>query len=238
MLKKLMLAPAAIAVLSGCVASLSPTEQPSEPTAYIALGTEPFWNLEIAGGMLNFNRPDAPRIAGPYRGPTQDGAARVYRSPRISVRISPGPCSDGMSDRRYPDHVELTVDGRNFTGCGGNEAPRPAASLERSSWRITHINGQPALADVEADFSFADGRISGTAGCNRVNGSYSQNRNVLTFGALAMTRMACMGARGAQEDAVTRILGQPLTIRFGERMTMTWTATDGSSIALRRLDWD
>jgi heat shock protein HslJ len=28
-------------------------------------------------------------------------------------------CSDGMSDRVYPDKVQVTVDGRQFNGCGG-----------------------------------------------------------------------------------------------------------------------
>ena len=28
-------------------------------------------------------------------------------------------CSDGMSDRVYPDKVQVTVDGRRFEGCGG-----------------------------------------------------------------------------------------------------------------------
>jgi uncharacterized membrane protein len=35
------------------------------------------------------------------------------------VNIVHGTCSDGMSDRVYPDKVQVTVDGRQFTGCGG-----------------------------------------------------------------------------------------------------------------------
>ena len=28
-------------------------------------------------------------------------------------------CSDGMSDRIYPDKVQVDVDGQRFDGCGG-----------------------------------------------------------------------------------------------------------------------
>ena len=31
-------------------------------------------------------------------------------------------CSDGMSDRSYPDTVNVTVDGRPYRGCGANAA--------------------------------------------------------------------------------------------------------------------
>ena len=32
------------------------------------------------------------------------------------------PCSDGMSDRTYPDTVNVTVDGRAYRGCGADAA--------------------------------------------------------------------------------------------------------------------
>jgi uncharacterized membrane protein len=35
------------------------------------------------------------------------------------VNIVHGRCSDGMSDRAYPDKVQVTVDGRRFNVCGG-----------------------------------------------------------------------------------------------------------------------
>lgn len=230
----------AAALLSGC-ATMPPPDSPSEsaaPATYMALGTEPFWNLEITPAQLNFNRPDAPRIALPNPGLRMVSGARVVRTPRMTVTLLPGPCSDGMSDRTYADRATIVVDGTMFRGCGGAEMPAPAASLERSGWRITAVNGRPAVAGVEADLNFAEGRVTGTAGCNRLTGPYTQDRNRLSFGAIAATRMACMGPRGEQENAVLMILRQPLTISFGERMTMTWTAPDGSTIALRRLDWD
>jgi len=39
--------------------------------------------------------------------------------PGINVNIVHGQCSDGMSDRVFPDKVQVRVDGHEFNGCGG-----------------------------------------------------------------------------------------------------------------------
>jgi uncharacterized membrane protein len=46
-------------------------------------------------------------------------AGEIYQTPRINVNIVHGECSDGMSDRVYPDKVQVSVDGKQFHGCGG-----------------------------------------------------------------------------------------------------------------------
>ena len=43
-------------------------------------------------------------------------AGEIYQTPRINVNIVHGACSDGMSDRVYPDKVQVTVDGRQVNG--------------------------------------------------------------------------------------------------------------------------
>lgn len=227
------------ALLAGC-AGMTPPASPANagPAAYMAVGTEPFWNLEVTADELNFNQLGTPRIAVRNPGWRETAAGRSITSARIRVTVTPGPCSDNMSDQRYADHVRVIVDGRALSGCGGGTLAAPTASLERSAWRITAVAGNPAVAGVEADLNFADGRVTGTAGCNRLTGPFTQQRNQLSFGALSATRMACPGPRGEQEMRVFALMRQPLTISFGERMTMTWTAPDGTAISLRRLDWD
>jgi heat shock protein HslJ len=230
----------AAALAMGCSVArpTDPATVSSSQAAYLAIGTEPFWSLEITPGQLNFNGADLPRLAIANPGQRDSGGVRTIRTSRITVTLRAEPCSDGMSDQSYADTVIVTLAGRTLTGCGGPATPRPAASLEQSGWRITAINGQPAVVGVDADLDFANGQVNGSGGCNRLNGAFTQERNRLSFGALTTTRMACVGPQGEQERRVLAILAQPLTIRFGERMTMTWTAPDGSSIALRRLDWD
>ena len=80
------------------------------------------------------------------------------------------------------------------------EAPAPtapAAALEGTEWRLVDIGGQPAPAGADTTrhpgFTLlAEGRkIQGSAGCNRMSGTYQLDGEKLKFGPLATTRMAC-----------------------------------------------
>jgi uncharacterized membrane protein len=105
---------AGAALLGACVKVPGPP-----PPPYHAVGTEPFWNLLIDEHDLTFV------LAGqrPTEQPTPKVivgiAGEIYRTPRIDVNIVHATCSDGMSDRTYPDKVQVTVDGKRFNGCGG-----------------------------------------------------------------------------------------------------------------------
>ena len=89
------------------------------PPPYHAVGTEPFWNILIDERDITFTRPDAQPVRQPRPQVIHGFAGEIYQTPRINVNIVHGRCSDGMSDRLYPDKVQVTVDGRRFEGCGG-----------------------------------------------------------------------------------------------------------------------
>ena len=95
------------------------TAPPPPPPPYHALGTEPFWNLLIDPHHLTFVQPDAQPITQPTPRVIIGIAGEIYQTPRIHVNTVHMKCSDGMSDRSYPDRVQVTVDGRQFSGCGG-----------------------------------------------------------------------------------------------------------------------
>ncbi|WP_343347049.1 META domain-containing protein [Sphingomicrobium sp. XHP0239] len=85
---------------------------------YRAVGTEPFWSLDINPRSMRFEAAGArsvtentPRVQASY---DRD----YYRGDRIEVNIIRQRCSDGMSDRIYPDQVQVRVDGREWRGCG------------------------------------------------------------------------------------------------------------------------
>ena len=88
------------------------------PAPYHALGTEPFWNLLIDEHNLTFVRSGEQPIEQPTPKPIVGIAGEIYRTARIDVNIVHARCSDGMSDRVYPDKVQVTVDGKRFDGCG------------------------------------------------------------------------------------------------------------------------
>lgn len=88
-----------------------------------AIGTEPFWGARIEGRCVTYSHPDnqqgtrvwtryAPRPGG---GGTWTGTLEG-RPFALRTRPQAG-CSDGMSDRRYPVAVELTVGGEERRGC-------------------------------------------------------------------------------------------------------------------------
>jgi uncharacterized membrane protein len=112
---KQLLAMPLILAAAGCM-----TAPPPPPPPYHALGTEPFWNLLIDEHNLTFTQPDASPLTQPTPAVINGFAGPIYQTPRINVNIVKNVrCSNGMSDRIYPDKVQVTVDGRRFEGCGG-----------------------------------------------------------------------------------------------------------------------
>lgn len=88
-----------------------------------ATGTEPFWAAEIVGRCVTYSHPEnieGTRIWTSYRpapggGGTWTGALGAHA---FVLRARPqAGCSDGMSDRRYPYAVTLSVGGEQRTGC-------------------------------------------------------------------------------------------------------------------------
>lgn len=111
---KRLIALTPLLALAGCLAHPAPP-----PPPYRAIGTEPFWNLLIDPINLTFTQADGQPITQPTPKSIVGIAGEIYQTPRISVNIVHARCSDGMSDRSYPDKVQVTVDGRQYNGCGG-----------------------------------------------------------------------------------------------------------------------
>ena len=108
----LLLAP--LLALGGCLQHPDPP-----PAPYRAIGTEPFWNLLIDPINLTFTQPEGAPVTQPTPKVIIGIAGEIYQTQRINVNIVHAQCSDGMSDRVYPDKVQVMVDGRQYNGCGG-----------------------------------------------------------------------------------------------------------------------
>ena len=93
---------------------------------------------------------------------------------------------------------------------GGSAGSGGDAALGTERWHAIEIDGRPAETFGPTQrpwLSFESGRVTGFAGCNQFSGSYTRNGSTLTFGALAMTRMACADAAvNAQESAFAAAL--------------------------------
>ena len=118
-------------------------------------------------------------------------------------------------------------------------APAPAVTdlkprLWPSSWVVTEIAGAPVIAGKAPTLAFdADGKVSGNGTCNRFAGPSAIEGVTLKFGALAATRMACVGeGLNEQEFAYFEAL------RTAERAAITSDGTleiSGANSAPTRL---
>ena len=84
-------------------------------------GTEPFWGGEIAGGEALYTTPenqDGARF-GIQRFAGNNGVSFTGNidGRSFDLMVTPGDCSDGMSDRTYPFVATLNLDGEQREGC-------------------------------------------------------------------------------------------------------------------------
>jgi heat shock protein HslJ len=66
--------------------------------------------------------------------------------------------------------------------------------LTEGGWRLVALGGESVPAETGGrpiELRFADGKVQGSSGCNRVSGAYTLAGDSLRFGPLATTKMAC-----------------------------------------------
>jgi len=92
-----------------------------------ALGTEPFWAVEITKAGLKTSGVDKPERTAPNAGPVMSEGAAVWTATTsdgqpLKVTLTAGPCSDGMSDRTYPLTAAVELAGESLKGCAATVA--------------------------------------------------------------------------------------------------------------------
>lgn len=115
-----------------------------------ALGTEPFWAVELTGAEMVYSGVDRPEQRAPQGDPVVRGTMATWESTTgagnpLKVTLTATDCSDGMSDRTYPLTAMVEVGGELLMGCaatvsaimstgesgrvvdGRPEAPQPTA---------------------------------------------------------------------------------------------------------------
>jgi len=229
-----------------------PAPYPAPPAVqgdYRAIGTEPFWDLTISDNLVFTDRGSNISVVQPTPAVQSGVAGEIYNSARIRVNIVHSQCSDGMSDRTYPDTVQVTVDKRLYRGCGapasffvqvddrGNpqilsSRPGPDTTLERTRWRVARVNGRAVPRQGDYHLDFDSGRIAAKFGCNSISGPYSQSGTTLDAGTLASTRMACPNM--AIETQATAVLDQVMTVAVNGRNRLTLSSSAGTIELTRR----
>lgn len=97
-------------------------------------------------------------------------------------------------------------------------------------WTMADLNGGGAVSGGMLEFSA--GKLAGTAGCNRLMGSWQENGATLSVGPLAATRMACAPTAMHVEQRVLALLAAPLTVKHDGNGGVTLIAADGRRLRL------
>lgn len=155
----------------------------------------------------------------------------------------------GAADRNVEIVVQRAGGGARATapGAGGGaEQGGAAASPLGGTWRLVEIQRpgaaeQPVAADPRYTVTFANGRLSGLAHCNRYTGGYEQPApGELKVSPMAATLMACPGESIASEflralGGATRyeLRGARLLLSYGDGGVLAFVP-DQPGAAVRR----
>ena len=136
---RIAVAALSLVILSACseaVEAPQPAPAPEQPPVLAgvdlsrpvrALGTEPFWGVDLTGTELVYAGADRPEQRAPQPRPLIQGTTATYEAvtsagTSISVMLAATECSDGMSDRTYPLSAVVRLGDETLTGCAASVA--------------------------------------------------------------------------------------------------------------------
>ena len=192
----------------------------------LAVGHEPSWSL-IINSSKNYLRfkalnGDSVNVAVPEQINDSNGGFRYTATTgtgQLTAFFKADSCLDKLSGQHFDYHVEVSLHGKNYVGCG--TSLRQLALLQ-DSWVLTELQGNPVVAPAlgrerpRLDISLTEGRVTGTTGCNRLSGRVRADSRLIEFGPLATTRMACPGDTTNTEATFLNVLNQPIAYRVGD----------------------
>lgn len=148
-LRTASLAALALLALSGCharrgednggvpgdVDSHKPFAEIAENETLHFVGTEPFWSGEATRNTLNYSTPATPdgtKISVTrFGGRNGLGLSGKLEDRTFDLTVTPGTCSDGMSDRRFPFTVTLKLGEEVRQGCAWTDRQRFTEALAK-----------------------------------------------------------------------------------------------------------
>lgn len=141
---------------------------------------------------------------------------------------------------RYPRHLYLLLvagamglaacSSSTSTGVSDPSALAEGALLERT-FQIEDVSGRGIVDSSNVTLMFgADGRFSGSTGCNTVFGPYEITGAALEFGPLASTKKLCAPSLMNQEQAVLSVLSRATRVELDREGALILRADDGGSL--------
>ncbi len=145
--------------------------------------------------------------------------------------VTPGP-DDPLCCGTQKLRKTLALSGNMLAEVGSEELGTVSLDdLMGTSWVLERLEfDQPVAPETTITASFADGQVSGSAGCNNYNGSVtSDSGQNLTVGPLVTTRMACPEPAMSQElQYLTALQAASQWSYFPGQLAVTYIKDDGS----------
>lgn len=95
-------------------------------------GTEPFWGADIIGTEIHVTRPDQPEVTAINAGLAMVQGRAIWTAQAgqslVMATLTPGECSDGMSDRQWPYAAELKIGDEILKGCAAPKDDAPVGA--------------------------------------------------------------------------------------------------------------
>jgi len=130
----------------------------------------------------------------------------------VQARITDGRRLLFISTQHYPVLAGGKPDNRPLeirverTG-HANAAPTPQPKTPEGKWLLEDLGGRGVLDRVQTTMEIgADGRVTGSGGCNRYNGQAKISGAGFSVGPVMSTRMACTPAAMDQEARFFKVL--------------------------------
>ena len=138
-MRQIALAAVSVLILSACSQGEEPAPPPETPgpapvlagvdltKPVRALGTEPFWSVELNGTEMVYTTPEPPEQRAPQPEPVIQGTTATWETKTgagvaLSVTLVATECSDGMSDRTYPLTAMVRIGETSLNGCAASSA--------------------------------------------------------------------------------------------------------------------
>lgn len=157
------------------------------------------------------------RMPIPYRLRYDDKDIRRNRSYALQAQITVDGKLWFISTTRHSvftggrDETDIKVE--RVTGGGDGETGDP-----RGKWLAESIRRRGVIDNLQTVLEIGrDGRVSGSGGCNRINGKAEISGSRIHFGPVASTRMACAPAAMDQEAKFIEALGDARKWRIDDR---------------------
>lgn len=134
-----VIAAVSVFALSAC-SNPEPAAAPAEPAAPAAvlggvdltqplraIGTEPFWNVELTADRLAYASPEGEEATASRPDMVLQGTVASFegvtdKGTTLSLTLTATECSDGMSDRTYPLTAIVKLGDKTLTGCAASIA--------------------------------------------------------------------------------------------------------------------